>query len=316
MITADKIKVQERQFASLDHAFGPIKCMLNDESVIEIMLNPNGELWVERVGQGVQREDTKIEPADAERIVRLIATLFGREIGVENPSLAGRIPKYNARIQAMVPPIVQAPSFAIRKPSGIIYTLDDYVNQGVMSQEQATYLEGAVLDKKNILVGGGCGSGKTTLGNALLDVVSKTEDRLFIVEDNPELNPKVKNRFDVLVNKNYTYQEAIADSLRLRPDRIIVGEVRDSAALDMIKAWNTGHPGGIATVHANSTHLMLERIVSLIEEAVPVANKRMIADTIDICVYIGVDRKTHQRKIKAISEVISFSNNEWKFLDI
>ena len=184
-----------------------------------------------------------------------------------------------------------------------------------MTQAQALFLENAVLNKKNILVGGGCGSGKTTLGNALLDVMSKTNDRLFVVEDNPELAPTVENRIEVLVNKHYTYQEAIADALRLRPDRIIVGEIRDGAALDMMKAWNTGHPGGVATIHANSTHLMLERVVSLIEEAVPTANKKMIADTVDLCVYIGVDRQTHKRKVEAISEIKGFSDKEWKFRD-
>ena len=183
-----------------------------------------------------------------------------------------------------------------------------------MSESDAQFLRQAVLDKKNILVGGGTGSGKTTFVNALLQEVALTNDRIYIVEDNAELQCDAQNKVEILVHPPiYTHQRAIMDALRFRPDRIIVGEVRDGAALDMLKAWNTGHPGGIATIHANTTTSMLDRLSQLCEEVMPHAPRYLIAEAIDICVHIRrAPESPAGRLISGIVEVIGEENGHWK----
>lgn len=282
--------VQTRRFASLRSAAGPILPYLNDDSIVEIMLNADGAIWVDKVGVGMFRTDAVLAPDDAMRILRLIASEMNSEITERNPSLAGKLPGWGARVQASVPPIVDAPVFAFRKPAKIVYTLDDYVDAGILSPHAANVLAVAVKAGKNILVGGGTGSGKTTLMNALLQVVAGTDDRVYLVEDNPELQCAARNKVQVLVQPPvYTWQRAFEDAMRFRPDRIIVGEVRNGAALEMIKAWNTGHPGGLATIHANDPASMLDRVCQLIEEVVPTAPKQLVAQAIDLCVHIRRD---------------------------
>ena len=201
------------------------------------------------------------------------------------------MPGWGARVQASLPPIVEAPIFAMRKPSKLVFSLEDYVAKGIMSSSQAQFIEQAIRDRKNILVGGGTGSGKTTLANALLKVVAETGDRVYIVEDTVELQCHAENKLQMLVQPPiYTWQRAIMDALRYRPDRIIVGEVRDGiAALEMLKAWNTGHPGGLATVHADSPQEMLDRIAELISEEKAQPPYALIGRAVDLCIHMERD---------------------------
>lgn len=227
---------------------------------------------------------------DALRMLRLVATDMNTELSDRNPSLAGKLPLWGARVQASIPPIVEAPVFTLRKPPKVVFTLDDYVKRGILTAAQSQLLKAAVRARKNILIGGGTGSGKTTLANALLAEIAETGDRLYIVEDNPELQCRARNKVQVLVQPPmYTWQRAIMDAMRFRPDRIIVGEVRDGSALDMLKAWNTGHPGGLATCHANDKAAMLDRLCQLIEEVVPAASRILVAQSVHICVHISRD---------------------------
>lgn len=291
--------------ASLQTAVEPIRHLLEQDGVLEIMLNPDGVIWIDEAGAGLQRTAVEMNVDEAWRMLRLAAAAINMEINEHHPSLGATLPGWNARLQAAVPPIVTAPVFSLRKPPKSVFGLQEYVRQGIMTAADAAYLEEAVELRRNIVIGGGTGSGKTTLANALLEVVARTGDRVYIVEDNPELQCRADNMIDVLVQPPlYTHQHAIMDAMRLRPDRIIIGEVRDGAALQLLKAWNTGHPGGIATVHANSPVGMLERLLQLTEEVVPKAPRYLIAEAVDVCVYIARQpRHPAGRQLGGIIEV-------------
>lgn len=280
---------QARRHASLRTAVGPIVRFLDDDSVVEIMLNADGRVWVEKAGAGMSSAGT-MSREDALRMLRLVATEMNVELSDRNPSLGGKLPLWGARVQASIPPVVEAPVFALRKPARVVFTLDDYRSRGILTGRQVELLRSAVGDRQNVLIGGGTGSGKTTLANALLAEIAGSGDRLYLVEDNPELQCQAPNKVQVLVQPPvYTWQRAIVDAMRFRPDRIVVGEVRDGSALEMLKAWNTGHPGGIATCHANDTAGMLDRLCQLVEEIVPVAPRILIAQAVHVCVHIRRD---------------------------
>jgi type IV secretion system protein TrbB len=307
-------ETQTRRHASLRTAVAPIQSFLSDDSVVEIMLNADGRIWVEKAGVGMLATDATMSPEDALRMLRVVATEMNSELSERNPSLAGKLPIWGARVQASIPPIVEAPVFALRKPAKIVFGLDDYVSRRILSPHDADALREAVRERRNILVGGGTGSGKTTFANALLREMADSADRIYLVEDNPELQCAAANKLQVLVQPpTYTWNRAIMDAMRFRPDRIIVGEIRDGSALEMLKAWNTGHPGGIATVHANDTGAMLDRVCQLIEEVVPVAPRGMVADTVDVCVHLRRDPgHPAGRSVTGIDEVHGISNeNRW-----
>jgi type IV secretion system protein VirB11 len=288
---------------------------LNDDAVVEIMLNADGRIWIEKVGAGMLAARVTMTGDEALRMLRLVATEMNAELSDKNPSLAGKLPLWGARVQASIPPIVEAPVFALRKPSKIVFGLEDYVAKGIVSEEQDRTLRAAIRARKNVLVGGGTGSGKTTFVNALLREVARTQDRVYIVEDNPELQCSAANKLQVLVQEpTYTWRRAIFDALRFRPDRIIVGEVRGPAALEMLKAWNTGHPGGLATIHANDTASMLDRLCQLVEEVVPVAPRQLVAQAIGLCVHIRRDpQHPAGRSLSGIERVVGLDHDgRWR----
>ncbi|ANT65598.1 MULTISPECIES: P-type conjugative transfer ATPase TrbB [Prosthecochloris] len=306
-----------RRSATLRNAVQPILSFLEKESILEIMLNPDGNIWVDEAGVGMYKTDVSMNAEEVGRMIRLTAAAFNTEVNEYKPALAATLPGWNARLQASVPPIVASPVFSLRKPPCTVFTLSDYVCKGIMSSEDADFLESCVRDGKNILIGGGTGSGKTTLANALLDVVARTGDRIYIIEDNPELQCRAENMVKVLVQPLvYSHQRAVMDALRFRPDRIIVGEVRDGAALDMLKAWNTGHPGGLATIHANNTAAMLERLAQLTQEVVPTAPRELIAEAVDICVHISRSQDHPAgRRVSGIMGVKGLdSHGQWRLV--
>jgi P-type conjugative transfer ATPase TrbB len=284
---------ESRRLEALRLAMAPIIAFLEDDRVIEIALNADGAIWVERIGERMSRSDARMSNADALRMLLLVAHTMGTEISSAKPSLAALIPGWETRLQAMIPPVVTAPIFTIRKPPKRIFTLENYVERGIVSAAQGDVIRRAVADRANILVGGSTGSGKTTLTNAILHEIAKqTEDRLYIVEDMRELQCSAPNKLQIFVQEPvYGWQRAIMDALRSRPDRIIVGEVRGgAAALELVKAWNTGHPGGLATIHANNTRAMLDRICQLLEEVIPNPPRLFLAETINVCIHIALDR--------------------------
>ncbi|MGH7294547.1 MAG: P-type conjugative transfer ATPase TrbB [Polyangiaceae bacterium] len=291
-------------------ALDPLELLLCDPMVVEVLLNADGVVWVDRMGAGLQRTEVQMTAAQSDRMLRLIASEIGVELNSAHPSLSAKLPApWGARLQASIPPIVDAPTFALRKPPPVVFALGDYVREGIVSEAQARAITAAVLRRDNILVGGGTGSGKTTFANALLQVVSETTDRLYIIEDTPELQCAAPNKVQVLVHpKVHTWRDAVMAAMRYRPDRIVVGEVRDGSALELLKAWNTGHPGGVATIHANDTSAMLDRFCQLVEELVYPAPRALVAQTINLCVHIQRDpSRKAGRRISGMEAVVGVS---------
>ena len=265
-------------------ALGPaIARFLEDASVVEVMLNPDGRIWIDRLSEGLSDTGERLSAADGERIVRLVAHHVGAEVHAGAPRVSAELPETGERFEGLLPPVVAAPAFAIRKPAVAVFTLDDYVAAGIMSAGQAEALRAAVAARKNILVAGGTSTGKTTLTNALLAEVAKTSDRVVIIEDTRELQCAAPNLVAMRTKDGVaSLSDLVRSSLRLRPDRIPVGEVRGPEALDLLKAWGTGHPGGVGTIHAGSAIGALRRMEQLIQEAVVTVPRALIAETIDL----------------------------------
>ncbi|MGY3443456.1 P-type conjugative transfer ATPase TrbB [Bradyrhizobium sp. USDA 4473] len=268
---------------------------LEDESIIEVMLNPDGRLWIDRLLNGLIDTGETLSAADGERIVRLVAHHVGAEVHAGSPRVSAELPGTGERFEGLLPPVVAAPAFAIRKPAVAVFTLDDYVARGIMTSEQAKVLRGAVAARKNILVAGGTSTGKTTLTNALLAEVAKSSDRVVLIEDTRELQCNAPNLVALRTKDGVaTLSDLVRSSLRLRPDRIPVGEVRGAEALDLLKAWGTGHPGGIGTIHAGTALGALRRLEQLIQEAVITVPRALIAETINLVAVLtgrGADRR-------------------------
>jgi P-type conjugative transfer ATPase TrbB len=268
----------------LRSALGPqIAEWLDDASVVDIMLNPDGRLWLDRLTSGLEDAGARLSPEDGERIVRLVAHHVGAEVHPGAPRVSAELPETGERFEGLLPPVVAAPAFAIRKPAVAVFTLDDYVAAGIMGPRQAAILRAAVVERSNILVAGGTSTGKTTVVNALLAEVARTNDRIVLIEDTRELQCAAPNLIALRTKEGVaTLSELVRSSLRLRPDRIPIGEVRGSEALDLLKAWGTGHPGGVGTIHAGSALGALRRLEQLIQEAVVTVPRAMIAETIQI----------------------------------
>ncbi len=308
---------RSRRASALASALDPIAPFLRDPEVVEIMLNADGVVWIEKIGEGMLRTSARMQAVHSDRMLRLIASEIGVELNAANPSLAAKLPPpWGARLQASVPPIVDAPTFALRKPPTKVFSLEDYLTAQILTGSQRDALVESIRGHANILVGGGTGSGKTTLANALLKVISEIgTDRIYLIEDTPELQCEAPNKVQILVQpKVHTWRDAVMAALRYRPDRIVVGEVRDGSALDLLKAWNTGHPGGLATVHANDTRTMLDRFCQLIEEMVFPAPRALVAQTIDVCVHIRRDRlHPAGRRVSGVDRVTGLAETgQWR----
>ena len=268
---------------------------LEDPAVVEVMLNPDGRIWVDRLSEGLADTGETMTAADGERIVRLVAHHVGAEVHARSPRVSAELPETGERFEGLLPPVVASPAFAIRKPAVAVFTLDDYVAAGIMTADQAVKLRAAVQSRANILVAGGTSTGKTTLTNALLAEVAKTSDRVVLIEDTRELQCRAPNLVALRTKDGVvSLSDLVRSSLRLRPDRIPIGEVRGAEALDMLKAWGTGHPGGIGTIHAGNALGALRRLEQLIQEAVITVPRALISETINVIAVLsgrGADRR-------------------------
>ena len=284
-------------------ALGPaIATFLEDPAIVEVMLNPDGRLWVDRLSGGLEDTGATLSPADGERIVRLVAHHVGAEVHPGSPRVSAELPSTGERFEGLLPPVVAAPAFAIRKPAVAVFTLEDYAATGIMTADQAEILRQAVADHRNILVAGGTSTGKTTLTNALLAEVAKTSDRVVLIEDTRELQCQAPNLVALRTKDGVvTLSDLVRSSLRLRPDRIHIGEVRGAEALDLLKAWGTGHPGGIGTIHAGSAIGALRRLEQLIQEAVVTVPRALIAETINVIAVLA--GRGRQRRLAELAEV-------------
>ena len=305
----------DRLREKLERELGPkVMGLLSDPTVVEVMLNPDGQLWVERQGADMECVGT-MTAHSALSVMSTVATFLDTEITRENPVLECELPIDGSRFEALRPPIVRAPTFAIRTKARSVFTLADYVERGIMTRAQMELLETAVRDRKNILVSGGTGSGKTTLSNAIIHAISVVHpnDRILIIEDTGELQCAAQNAVIMRAYENVSMERLLKASLRLRPDRILVGEVRDGSALTLIEAWNTGHPGGIATVHSDvaDPESALLRMESLVARATQAPQHALIAKAVNVIVTIA--KTADGRKVRAITQVQEWDTTERRY---
>ncbi len=279
---------------------------LEDPGVVEVMLNPDGRLWVDRLTQGLADTGERLSSADGERIVRLVAHHVGAEVHPGSPRVSAELPETGERFEGLLPPVVQAPCFAIRKPAVAIFSLDDYAAAGIMTPAHALALRVAVAERRNILVAGGTSTGKTTLVNALLAEIADSGDRVVLIEDTRELQCAAPNLVALRTKDGVaSLSELVRSSLRLRPDRIPIGEVRGAEALDLLKAWGTGHPGGVGTIHAGSALGALRRMEQLIQEAVVTVPRALIAETINLVAVLS--GRGSERRLSELARVTGLS---------
>jgi P-type conjugative transfer ATPase TrbB len=303
--------VLDRQTRMLRSAMGPaIAQALDDPEVIEVLLNPDGSLWFDRLGAGRSPSGLTFSPQDAERIIRLVAAHVRLEVHAGAPIISAELPETGERFEGVLPPVVRAPTFAIRKRAIGVIPLSRYVTERILTMDQAEILAEAVVMRRNILIAGGTSTGKTTLANALLQVMARTGDRVILLEDTIELQCLSDDHVPLRTKSGVTsMSELVRCTLRLRPDRIVVGEVRGAEALDLLKAWGTGHPGGIATLHAGSARGALTRLEQLIQEVVVTVPRALVAEAIDLVVYI--EGRGRARRVQEIVRVTGLSHDDY-----
>ncbi|MCM8731974.1 P-type conjugative transfer ATPase TrbB [Hephaestia sp. GCM10023244] len=309
MTSANPITFDRRR-AMLRTAMGPaIERALADPAVIEIMVNPDGALRLDRLGEGRVDTGVVLAPTVVERIVRLVADHVRAEVHAGAPIVSAELPGGGERFEGLLPPVAAAPCFAIRKPAMKIHLLNDYIADGLLAPVQADVLRRAVTDRKNILIAGGTSSGKTTFANALLAEMADLDERIILIEDTRELQCAAADTVALRTRPGVVgMADLVRSTLRLRPDRIVIGEVRGAEALEMLKAWNTGHPGGIATLHANSAHAALYRLEQLVAEGVLTVPRRLIAEAIDLVVFIR--GRGAGRRIETVAEVTGLDGDD------
>ena len=305
----------ERSLDALRRYAGPAFLeALADPMTCELMLNGDGRLWQERFGEPMRVVGT-MDSWKADSLIRQVASMLGKTITADTPQIDGELPLDGSRFSGVVPPVVSAPCFAIRKKASRVFTLADYVQQGVLRDSQRVCLCDARAQRRNILVVGGTGSGKTTLLNALIEEMVRQDEnqRFFIVEDTGEIQCHAPNVVFFHTTATVSMTLCLKQALRFRPDRILVGEVRDHAALDMLDAWNTGHEGGVATLHANSARLALSRIRGLVSRNpyAPNAIEEVIGEAVHLIVFIT---KTPQgRRVEELLAVDGYDQHSREY---
>lgn len=299
-------KTAKRHLDMLTTSFGQdIVALLEDQDVIEIMLNPDGKLWAESYKKGKYFTGVVFSDKQAANIIKLSAAYHQEIVDYEHPEVSCELPETSARFQGWLPPVAIAPTFTIRKRATRIFTMDNYIEFGSLTTEQAQQLRNQIENRKNILIAGGTGSGKTTFANAILNELKECKDRIIVLEDLPELQIAAPDCVKLTTTTTVSMRALVKGILRMRPDRIIIGEVRDGAALELLKAWNTGHPGGICTIHANSPEATISRLEDLVHEVVNVIPTRLIQEAIDVIVFMQRDHNG-KYKISSITELKAY----------
>lgn len=335
MSTKNEQLQRERLLESIERECGnTFMQALHDDEVFEIALNPDGRLWTEKAGRGWEFTGTYMDGNSATSMLKTCASMLQTNITYENPILEGEFPLDSSRLQALIPPIVESPAFALRKKAVKIFSLDEYVSSGIIRPLTKEYLaqvirrhadthvykhpvdaiRSAIATQKNILVVGGTGSGKTTLANAILAEFPTIcpRDRIITIEDTRELQIKVENIVSLRTSDTVSMQRLLRATMRLKPNRIIVGEVRGGEALALLKSWNTGHPGGVATLHADSAYEGLIRLEQLIEENPDIkANPQVIATAVKLVIFIEPINGKPGRLVTQISEVLGHKNGRY-----
>jgi type IV secretion system protein VirB11 len=293
----------ERRRAMLRTALGPvISGWLDEPKVVDVLLNPDGSLWVERLGQERQPTGETLSPADAERIIRLVADHVGAEAHAQSPIVSAELPETGERFEGLLPPVATAPMFAIRRQAAPNLALADYVEAGVMRDVEAAFLDEAMRKRLNVVIAGDAKTGKTTLARTLLLIAAEIGDRLILLEDRREILLPHGNVVPLLAKDGVaSLSDLVRSALRLSPDRIPVGEVRGREAIDLLDAWSTGHSGGVATIHAKSPVGALYRFEQLCLRTIANPPRELIAETVDIVVLVVF--RNGRRRIEEIVEV-------------
>lgn len=300
-----------RRSAMLRTAFcSVVRSALEDPDTIEVMANPDGSVWVERAAHGIVVTKDSLDAAARERVIRLVAAGAGDACSGTSSIVSAELPSSGERFEGLLPPVVTSPCFSIRKPAATPFSIGDFIDQGAISAAVASELRIAIEARANILIAGGTSSGKTTFTNALLAESAFETNRIVILEDTRELNCLAPNKVQLRTQRGGAgLSDLVRSTLRLRPDRIIVGEVRGGEALDLLKAWNTGHPGGITTLHANSARGALQRLEQLTLEATRHAPFDLIAEAIDVVVFMS--REGGQRRVDEAVRVLGFDGGDY-----
>jgi type IV secretion system protein TrbB len=306
----------ERNLAKLRKDFGEVFLVaLADPDTVEIALNADSSLWQERLGESLQRIGT-MSASSADAAMRTLAAFHHSVLTRECPSIECELPLDGSRFAGQIPPIVSAPVFAVRKRASRVFTLQHYVEAGIVTPEQKGFLCEAIRARRNILITGSTGSGKTTLCNAAIHELTEQlpTERLVIIEDTAEIQCAAKDFVQYHTSPERSMTQLVRMSMRMRPDRILVGEVRGPEALDLLMAWNTGHEGGIATLHANNAAAGLTRLSTLVSmnQDAPRDIESLIGEAVDIVVHIA--RTQTSRVVREVLEVFEFNRKEQRYL--
>ena len=299
---------QQRLYAKLCRELGTAALTaLGDPDVTEVMCNPDGALWVESHAKGMRELDDRLTESQVESLIGTVAALLGTVVHGRAPIVEGELPINGYRFEGILPPVATAPTFVIRKRASQVYGLDDYVKAGILTPTHRKVLLDGVRERLNIVIAGGTASGKTTLANAVMReivAVGEPSERIVILEDTRELQCEARNAVQLHTGDVADLTRLVRITMRLRPDRIIVGEVRGGEALALLKAWNTGHPGGITTIHANSAAAALLRLDSLIQESGAPPQPRLVAEAVELVVFIV--RTPEGRRVREVVRVTSY----------
>ena len=326
---------QQRLEVKLRRELGDtILILLNDDAVEDIVLNPDGALWAKQMGSGFRRVG-QMSGSQAVCAMNTIASMRSMVLNYERPVLETELPIDGSRFEGLIPPVVRHPVFAIRRRPRKIFTLAQYCDAGILTNRadplnrlrrrenfadqlagsHADVIRAAIAARKNILTAGSTGSGKTTFTNAILDGIAEISphDRVISIEDTTELQCSVANYVDLRAVGTVTMLDCLRACMRLKPSRIVVGEVRGAEAHTMLKAWNTGHPGGAATVHANDALSGLIRLESLVAEATSAPQQQLIAEAVDLVVFLDEEAGlTAGRKVREVALVNGYRDGRYQ----
>lgn len=287
---------------------------LENPNVVEIMVNDDNSLWVEEHGVPMQCVG-ELTSEKTKMIINTVAHSLNTIVDSKNPILSGELPIDGSRFQGMVPPVVKAPVICIRKKATKVYTLDEYVESKTITYNQRKLISRLCDERRNFLIVGSTGSGKTTFANAILHEIAILDPhcRMAIIEDTQELQCNIQNRIITRTSDEVTMQDLLKSMMRFRPDRICVGEVRGIEVYSMLMAWNTGHSGGITTIHANNARAGIKRIEQILSlhkyDPIP----SVIAESIHVI--ISIQKTPLGRRVNEILE-LSESNGEYIFKEI
>lgn len=299
----------DRILAILKSSLGEkINSYFEDEDIIEIMLNDDKTVWVDSLTKGMYFTGIILENTEAMKIINTVATFMEAKVDKENPRMSAELPDTGFRFESVIPPNVDNPIFTIRKKSILIFTLDDYVRMGSLTEFQKEVIEKAINNYKNILIVGGTSTGKTTFANACIGAIPK-KDRLVILEDTKEIRSLCPNKISLKTSIYTSMEELFYSTMRLRPDRIVVGEIRGATSLDLLTAWNSGHGGGVSTIHSDSTEGALEQLEQYNQRKSVDKQQKLIGKAIDLVVVLK--RVNGERKVVEIKEVLGFENGEY-----